>query len=50
MKKLLDTDTLELSGVVANSAMNRERICVGKNSYARSPVFMGCITSETSLD
>jgi SAM-dependent methyltransferase len=35
MKKLLDSNTLELSGVVANSAMNRERVCVGKNSYAR---------------
>jgi SAM-dependent methyltransferase len=35
MEKLLDSDTLELSGVVANSAMNRERVCVGKNSYAR---------------
>jgi hypothetical protein len=35
MKKLLESDTLELSGIVANSAMNRERVCVGKNSYAR---------------
>jgi len=39
MEKLLDTDTLELSSVVANSAMNRERICVGKNSYARELSF-----------
>jgi len=39
MKKLLDTDTLELSGVVANSAMNRERVCVGKNGYARELSF-----------
>jgi SAM-dependent methyltransferase len=39
MKKLLDCDALELSGVVANSAMNRERVCVGKNSYARELSF-----------
>lgn len=39
MKKLLDSDALELSGVVANSAMNRERVCVGKNSYARELSF-----------
>lgn len=39
MKKLLDSNTLELSGVVANSAMNRERVCVGKNSYAREISF-----------
>jgi SAM-dependent methyltransferase len=39
MKKLLDSDALELSGVVANSAMNRERVCVGKNSYARELFF-----------
>jgi len=32
VKKLLDSYALELSGVVANSAMNRERVCVGKNS------------------
>jgi hypothetical protein len=36
---LLDSDALELSGVVANSAMNRERVCVGKNSYAREISF-----------
>ena len=39
VKKLLDNDSLELSGVVANSAMNRERVCVGKNSYARELSF-----------
>jgi len=39
MRKLLDSDALELSGVVANSAMNRERVCVGKNSYARELSF-----------
>jgi SAM-dependent methyltransferase len=39
MKKLLNNDALELSGVVANSAMNRERVCVGKNSYARELSF-----------
>jgi hypothetical protein len=36
---LIDSDALELSGVVANSAMNRERVCVGKNSYAREISF-----------
>jgi|SRR5688572_24861689 len=39
MIKLLDKNSLELSGVVANSAMNRERVCVGKNSYARELSF-----------
>src|SRR5262245_13419829 len=39
MKKLLKSDALELSGIVANSAMNRERVCVGKNSYARELSF-----------
>src|SRR5215475_10080023 len=39
VKKLLDSYALELSGVVANSAMNRERVCVGKNSYARELSF-----------
>src|SRR5262245_16248975 len=39
MKKLLNSGALELSGVVANSAMNRERVCVGKNSYARELSF-----------
>src|SRR5262249_13600046 len=39
MKKLLDSGALEQSGVVANSAMNRERVCVGKNSYARELSF-----------
>jgi SAM-dependent methyltransferase len=39
MKKLLDRNALELSGVVANSAMNRERVCVGKNSYVRELFF-----------
>lgn len=35
MKPLLDNATLEWSSVVANSAMNRERGCVGSNSYAK---------------
>src|SRR5262245_41857103 len=39
VKKLLDSDALELSGVVANSSMNRERVCVGKNSYTRELSF-----------
>lgn len=39
MKKLLDIVALESSGVVANSAMNRERVCAGKNSYARELSF-----------
>jgi SAM-dependent methyltransferase len=39
MNKLLDSDALELSGVVANSVMNRERVCVGKNSYAQELSF-----------
>ena len=39
MKKLLDCNAIELSGVVANSAMNRERVCIGKNSYARELSF-----------
>src|SRR5215510_6827695 len=39
MKKLLNSGALELSGIVANSAMNRERVCVGKNSYARELSF-----------
>jgi hypothetical protein len=39
VKTLLDSNALELSGVVANSAMNRERVCVGKNSYARELSF-----------
>jgi SAM-dependent methyltransferase len=39
MNKLLDSDALESSCVVANSAMNRERVCVGKNSYARELSF-----------
>jgi SAM-dependent methyltransferase len=39
MKKLLNSDALELSGIVANSAMNRERVCLGKNSYARELSF-----------
>jgi len=39
VKKLLDNEALGLSGVVANSAMNRERVCVGKNSYARELSF-----------
>ena len=39
MIKLLDNDALELSGVVANSAMNRERGCTGKNSYVRELSF-----------
>jgi SAM-dependent methyltransferase len=34
MSKLSDTD-LEQSSVVANSAMNRERACVGSNSYTK---------------
>jgi hypothetical protein len=33
VKKLLDNDALGLSGVVANSAMNRERVCVGNSHY-----------------
>jgi SAM-dependent methyltransferase len=39
MKQFLNSDALELSGIVANSAMNRERLCVGKNSYARELSF-----------
>src|SRR5215510_7274984 len=39
MKKLLNSGALELSGIVANSAMNRERVCVGKNSYTRELSF-----------
>jgi SAM-dependent methyltransferase len=39
MKQFLDSGALELSGVVANSAMNRDRVCVGKNSYARELSF-----------
>ncbi|HKQ73572.1 MAG TPA: methyltransferase domain-containing protein [Blastocatellia bacterium] len=39
MNRLLDTATLGLSGVVANSAMNRERVCIGKNSYTRELSF-----------
>jgi SAM-dependent methyltransferase len=39
MNKLLESDALESSCVVANSAMNRERVCVGKNSYARELSF-----------
>jgi SAM-dependent methyltransferase len=39
MKQLLNSGALELSGVVANSTMNRERFCVGKNSYARELSF-----------
>jgi len=32
---LLESKTLERSSVVANSAMNRERVCVGGNSYTK---------------
>src|SRR5438093_129882 len=35
MANLLDNPTLEQSSVVANSRMNRERRCVGANSYTK---------------
>lgn len=36
---LLDAQTLEKSSTVANSLMNRERNCVGGNSYAKELFF-----------
>jgi SAM-dependent methyltransferase len=39
MKSLLDCATLELSSVVANSTMNRERGCSGGNSYTKDLFF-----------
>lgn len=35
MSRLLDNAALEWSSVVANSAMNRERGCTGRNSYTK---------------
>lgn len=39
MKVLLNAQTLEQSSIVANSLMNRERNCAGKNSYAKELFF-----------
>src|SRR5205085_7956968 len=39
MPPLLDTDLLESSSVVANSAMNRGRNLTGPNSYTKDLVF-----------
>ncbi|HMZ23261.1 MAG TPA: SAM-dependent methyltransferase, partial [Blastocatellia bacterium] len=39
MKSLLNQTVLELSSVVANSTMNRERGCSGGNSYAKELQF-----------
>lgn len=39
MKELLDRQALEKSPVVANSLMNRERVCSGGNSYQKELSF-----------
>src|SRR5262245_38786865 len=39
MKNPLDHAARVLSGIVATSALNRERVCVGKNSSARELSF-----------
>jgi SAM-dependent methyltransferase len=39
MKKLLDESILEQSSIVANSLMNRERRCLGGNSYEKELSF-----------
>lgn len=39
MKILLDNNSLEQSWIVANSLMNRERSCLGRNSYIRELSF-----------
>jgi hypothetical protein len=43
MKKLLDSDALELSGVVANSAMNRERliVCESRKDFTLNYQYLG---------
>ena len=41
MSSLLDNDALERSSVVANSLMNRERRCIGDNSYQKELSFDG---------
>jgi hypothetical protein len=35
MTLLLNNNNLEQSSVVANSTMNRERVCAGGNSYSK---------------
>ncbi len=39
MKKLLNNFALEQSSIVANSLMNRERRCLGGNSYEKELSF-----------
>jgi SAM-dependent methyltransferase len=39
LKALLNREKLLVSGVVANNRMNRERVCLGKNSYRKELSF-----------
>lgn len=39
LSMLLDQEKLLSSGIVANNRMNRERVCTGKNSYAKDLSF-----------
>lgn len=49
MKPLRPSSELEQSDIVANSRMNRERACVGPNSYAREMGFDPLAFLQTRL-